>query len=67
MDEIIKFGGVLVSLLGLADLNNYEFRLKSGSVRRVFEDEGHHEVLPEQFEAYKKHYKEWAENYGKGN
>jgi len=97
MDEIIKFGGVLGFLLGLADFNNYEFRLKSGSVRRVFEDEGHHDVMlefydgrvcyakdtdfyiidkvirtysaenPEQFEAYKKHYKEWAENYRKGN
>ena len=97
MDEIIKFGGVLGFLLGLADFNNYEFSLKSGSVKRVFEDEGHHDVMlefsdgrvcyakhtdfltidkvirtyraenPEQFEAYKKHYKEWADNYGKDN
>lgn len=47
MDEILNFGFVLGFLLGLADFNNYEFRLKSGSVKRVFEDEGHHEVLLE--------------------
>lgn len=47
MDEIIKFGGVLGFLLGLADFNNYEFSLKSGSVKRVFEDEGHHDVMLE--------------------
>lgn len=50
MDDDMKFAGLVGMVLGLADFNNYEFRLKSGSVKRVFEDNKHYEVLLEYYD-----------------
>jgi len=50
MDDYLKFSYLLGMLLGLTDFNNYEFRLKSGSVKRVFEDNKHYDVLLEYYD-----------------
>ncbi len=50
MDENMHFSCLLGIVLGLTDFNDYEFRLKSGSVKRVFEDDKHYEVLLEYYD-----------------
>ena len=58
MDDYMKFSGLLGMVLGLTDFNNYEFRLKSGSVKRVFEDNKHYEVLLEYYDGTVRYAKE---------
>ena len=50
MDDYVKFAGLVGMLLRLTDFNDCEFRLKSGSVKRAFEDNKHYEVLLEYFD-----------------
>lgn len=50
LDDYLKFSYLLGMLLGLTDFNDYEFRLKSGSVKRVFEDNKHYDVLLEYYD-----------------